>query len=153
VNPHEERMKRIYQGMSLGRARDLLDAAQRLEPKATPEQVEKLAVRLRNEARLKPTFESIVCWCDGCGVELRLYGLDNCDDNVLVIEFSGGYGQFVDPTWEADEYTAYLCHECAHSFCESTPWANLIINPSMSHSHGEVYRDAHPEHEGWDYRL
>lgn len=67
-------------------------------------------------------------------------------ENVLEVRFTGGYGWFVDPL--AGDLVVHLCHDCAHLFCETHPWAAEIIQPLSSHSHrpGTVPDD----HPGWD---
>jgi len=57
-------------------------------------------------------------------------------DNALVVKFDGGYGMFVDPIER--EFSAVLCHECAHQLLEQEPWMRKAIgDPLLSHSHRE----------------
>jgi len=44
-----------------------------------------------------------------------------------------------------------ICHDCAHEMCEKLPWMKRLINPHKSHSHKTAWKEAHPEHFGWDY--
>lgn len=95
--------------------------------------------------------------CDNCGKDVRRYYPDGRSepDNVLWIEFSGGYGQFIDPIGHThpDEYPykLRLCHECSHALCDSMPAFQRILNPHGSHSHTGEYHREHPDHYGWDY--
>jgi hypothetical protein len=49
------------------------------------------------------------------------------------------------------DYEAVICHECAHWLCEMMPWISKLLNPHGSHAHRTSWKDAHPEHYGWDY--
>lgn len=44
-----------------------------------------------------------------------------------------------------------ICHDCAHDLCAKVPWFNKLIDPHRSHAHRTDWKDAHPEHWGWDY--
>ena len=88
-------------------------------------------------------------------------------NNALVVNMTGGYSMFVDPLpqeWldEEDkqdtgewvkkgvleEYTAIICHECAHDLCDKVPWINKLIDPTNSHAH--QYGIDWTGHTGWD---
>lgn len=100
-------------------------------------------------------------YCASCAVELVA---DHTDtdyqyDNVLWIEFHGGYGMFIDPAFDgrfpgpirtSNPHVA-ICHECAHSLCAQHPWIDSLLKPHGSHSHRSDYHAAHPDHWGWDY--
>ena len=49
------------------------------------------------------------------------------------------------------DYEAVLCHDCAHDMCAREPWLALLLNPHGSHAHKTEWKDAHPDHWGWDY--
>ena len=49
------------------------------------------------------------------------------------------------------DYEAVICHDCAHALCVAVPWIEKLLNSHGSHGHGEDYKQAHPEHYGWDY--
>jgi hypothetical protein len=51
------------------------------------------------------------------------------------------------------DYEAVLCHDCAHGLCEREPWLAKLINPHGSHTHKTEWKDAHPDHFGWDYDM
>jgi hypothetical protein len=70
-------------------------------------------------------------------------------ENALEIEFSGGYGMFIDP-FPSGGYKVWLCHECAHASCEALPWLNKLIDPPHAHSHTQEFWGTHPDHVGWD---
>lgn len=72
-------------------------------------------------------------------------------DNVLPIVFDGGYGMFHDDFENGCRYEVVICHECAHELCRLVPWVDSLIRPLRSHSHTNQYKDAYPDHEGWDY--
>lgn len=72
-------------------------------------------------------------------------------DNLLDIEFSGGYAQFIDPYEQNGVIKLTLCHECAHDLCANNAFINEALQPHSSHSHGPEYREKHPDHWGWDY--
>lgn len=67
-------------------------------------------------------------------------------DNVLVLEFHGGYGMFIDPlipagSAELDERsTALLCHECAHEFAA---WLGRDVRDWHTHTEGSGQHDDH----------
>lgn len=54
-------------------------------------------------------------------------------------------------TWKINR--AVLCHECAHHLCETVPWIADLLTPHNSHSHRSDYRQANPNHFGWDYDM
>ena len=63
-------------------------------------------------------------------------------DNGLHMTLDGGYGEFID-TWQGrPEY--WLCHDCAHAFCE---W--LGIDPRNWHTH-RLDSGHHPDHHDTD---
>lgn len=77
-------------------------------------------------------------------------------DNALPLAVNGGYGQFTDPMDEAGftaGFKVVLCHDCAHEACDKLPWLKELLDPEASHSHTEAYREANPEHYGWDYDM
>lgn len=86
--------------------------------------------------------------CANCGKELHpVEGASAPQyDNALAIEFSGGYGMFIDPMTADPIYAVMLCHECAHGLCEATPWIGKLLDPLNSHSHAWTL----PGHKGWD---
>lgn len=49
------------------------------------------------------------------------------------------------------DYEAVICHECAHELCATVPWVERLIRPHGSHAHKTAWKEAHPEHWGWDY--
>lgn len=73
-------------------------------------------------------------------------------DNALLIDLRGGYGMFFDDHDQGPK-SAALCHDCAHSLCDTVPWLAALLNPAKSHAHTQAYTDANPDHYGWDYDL
>jgi hypothetical protein len=49
------------------------------------------------------------------------------------------------------DYEVVICHDCAHELCEKMPWIERLLNAHNSHAHRTAWKDAHPEHYGWDY--
>lgn len=90
-------------------------------------------------------------FCYSCEADLRSdYDSPNNEpDNALWVEFSGGYGQFIDPI--GDDYEVVICHDCAHALCDALAWVKDLLKPHNSHSHTREYEAAHPDHYGWDY--
>lgn len=72
-------------------------------------------------------------------------------ENALFVEFTGGYGEFVDVMDDPNPYKAVICHECAHTLCNAVPWINKLIDPANSHSHSAEYIKTNLHHFGWDY--
>lgn len=93
--------------------------------------------------------------CASCGTEMAFDDHNFTESNPLEIEFSGGYGWFVDPITaaEAAELRIRICHECAHLICKTFPFFERVINPHNSHSHTTQFQDDHPYHDGWDYDM
>ena len=83
------------------------------------------------------------------------------DGEYLTIEHDGHVHPIDDPQWkptyiedrilDQPDYEAVLCHDCAHDMCAREPWLALLLNPHGSHAHKTEWRDANPEHWGWDY--
>lgn len=88
--------------------------------------------------------------CQNCKkpLQLDMYGFG---ENLLGIEFLGGYSWFIDPLDKP--FKAYLCHECAHYLCSTNEWIALFLEPHKSHSHTDNYRRSNPNHFGWDYEY
>lgn len=59
--------------------------------------------------------------------------------------------QFRDYVEEHREHKVVICHDCAHEMCEKLPWMKRLIKPHSSHSHRLSWKEAHPDHWGWDY--
>lgn len=95
--------------------------------------------------------------CTKCGVKLLpVHGdTDSQFDNVLDIQFCGGYSMFIDYFGDQaeEEYHVRLCHDCAHKFVDDNPWLENIIQPYKSHAHTEEYHKDNPNHKGWDYDI
>lgn len=92
--------------------------------------------------------------CTACGSRLVAVGRMDSEhqfDNALWLEFSGGYGMFIDPCGE-EPPRAVLCHDCAHQLCDLLPWMAGLLQPSRSHSHRSEVAAALIEsgHDGWD---
>lgn len=91
--------------------------------------------------------------CHACDAPMRPDHTNHADDyqldNALWLEFNGGYGMFIDNYDE--RVKAVICHECAHDLCDQIPWIGKLLNPYSSHSHKTEWKDAHPDHWGWDY--
>ncbi|HUD03326.1 MAG TPA: hypothetical protein VMR51_00845 [Patescibacteria group bacterium] len=87
--------------------------------------------------------------------------------NALIVNMYGSYGMFVDQipqeyldeedrfdpnknikTGLLGEYTAIICHDCAHDLCKKISWINKLIDPNNSHSHS--YDQDWINHTGWD---
>jgi hypothetical protein len=51
------------------------------------------------------------------------------------------------------DYEAVICHDCAHDLCHLVPWIEHLLIPYGSHSHRTAWKNAHPEHFGWDYNT
>ena len=51
------------------------------------------------------------------------------------------------------DYEAVICHECAHALCAQVPWLAKLLNPHGSHAHRTAWKEAHPDHWGWDYDI
>ena len=93
-------------------------------------------------ATLKPVFAEV----DPAGYQY---------DNAMWIGLFGGYGMFIDSVESGPsiipgppDITLVICHECAHSLCETHPWLANAISPLASHAHSH---DADwSGHEGWD---
>ena len=49
------------------------------------------------------------------------------------------------------DYEAVICHECAHALCEQVGWIGKLLQPANSHAHRTEWKEAHPNHYGWDY--
>jgi len=49
------------------------------------------------------------------------------------------------------DYEAVICHDCAHELCATIPWIERLINSHNSHAHRTAWKEAHPDHYGWDY--
>jgi hypothetical protein len=116
------------------------------------------------EAGLDPELDALAMKagylrCRACGVlpvthgRLRYHSnrLEHEYDNALFLRFTGGYGQFIDPSENRGRIDTVLCHDCAHALCESQPWLTVLLDPANSHSHTETYTLSHPDHYGWDY--
>ena len=85
-------------------------------------------------------------------------GVDDLYDDYALVD-----GKLVDdPDWQPEfnedrllpghpDYEAVICHECAHALCAAVPWIERLLNPYGSHAHRTAWKDAHPEHWGWDY--
>lgn len=73
--------------------------------------------------------------------------------NALVMELFGAYSMFFDALSADANHTVILCHDCAHDACDSLPWLAALLEPANAHSHTEQYRDANPDHYGWDYDM
>jgi len=96
--------------------------------------------------------------CARCGIAFKPvfeHFTEGQYDNVLWIQFDGGYGEFVDIVSEEDmnRYRIAICHDCAHQFCDDNPWIENVIMPHNSHSHTKEYYKANPNHYGWDYNA
>jgi hypothetical protein len=94
--------------------------------------------------------------CRQCGVEL--VPVRGCSapqfENAMSITFGGGYGMFLDDiVFDPKELTVFICHSCCHSLCDVITWVNELVAPSDSHSHGDEFRAANPDHYGWDYDI
>jgi hypothetical protein len=73
--------------------------------------------------------------CKRCGRDVPVQPHNPNDDwntdNGLHLSFDGGYGEFVDTPFVADDELEHLlCHECAHELC-----AWLGVDPSNWHTH------------------
>lgn len=111
---------------------------------------------------MKPGNTGITEWttmrnknCVACGKNL-INVFENVDqyeqyNNALWVEFTGGYGEFVDVLVTPNPYQAVICHECAHDLCDKIPWIGKLIDPHNSHTHTEEYKRTNPGHYGWDY--
>lgn len=62
------------------------------------------------------------------------------------------------PTFNAErmlpgqpDYEAVICHDCAHELCATIPWVERLLHAHNSHAHRTAWKEAHPEHYGWDY--
>jgi len=62
------------------------------------------------------------------------------------------------PTYDEDrtlpghpDYEVVICHECAHKLWEAVPWLERLIPAHGSHAHRTGWKEAHPDHYGWDY--
>lgn len=92
--------------------------------------------------------------CISCQKELTRVFEEHANrqyDNALEITLSGGYGMFFDNI-DGDHH-AFLCHDCAHTACNTLPWLRVLIRPERSHSHRAEYWAANPDHEGWDKKT
>ena len=96
----------------------------------------------------------------------------NTEDRWLR-DADGEYRVYTDPTgqqhpidntsWEPEyredrildqpDYEAVLCHDCAHGLCDREPWLAKLLNPHGSHAHKTAWKNAHPDHYGWDYDM
>ena len=84
--------------------------------------------------------------CANCGSELQPVfdgqKYPRQCDNALEIEFSGGYGMFIDPIGESRKI-ALLCHDCAHALCNQYPWMAELVDPYHGHMHGSFTEHGH----------
>ena len=84
------------------------------------------------------------------------------DGEYMTFEDERGVHPIEDPEWEPEyreerilpgqpDYEAVLCHECAHYLCAAEPWLDKLLNPYGSHAHRTAWKEANPDHFGWDY--
>lgn len=102
--------------------------------------------------------------CQNCDKTLQKiddFETDYQFENALWINFSGGYGMFVESNpynnnenppqhFKETDYESVICHDCAHGLCDTVPWISKILKPLLSHSHTQEFWDNNPEHDGWD---
>ena len=91
--------------------------------------------------------------CDGC--QKSLISTHDLIDNALEIQFSGGYGMFVDPMTEEEheKLRLIICHECAHELCRNVEYIREAITPESSHAHTADFWKENPHHFGWDKKY
>ena len=83
------------------------------------------------------------------------------DGEYLTIDHNGQVHPIDNPQWvpefreqrtiDGADYEAVICHECAHALFDAVPWLKRLIDPHNSHAHRTAWKDAHPDHYGWDY--
>jgi hypothetical protein len=73
--------------------------------------------------------------CHICKGELEPVFTDGLHqfENALEIIFGGGYGMFIDTM--GDDPRVMICHDCAHTLCDSVPWIAQLLDPDNSHTH------------------
>ena len=70
---------------------------------------------------------------------LKSNSMDSEMPVVLYVDLDGGYMNFIDNTFDSEEYKLLFCHACAHEFVR---WANVPVIGQDGHQHtGEEFCD------------